>query len=585
MRTTITGIALLTVAAMTTGTASAASDDEAGGRFDRPRSGFAPTSTELHDGSPAEAGLDARPIDDAQREIAAWTNEVPGREHPMYAGAVSLLAHDGTVVDRRASGHELRYADDQGSELPPSEQERTRPDTIFDIASLTKLFTSIAVMQQVEQGAVRLDAPVARYLPEFGANGKQSITVEQLLTHTSGLQPEVSLWKLPPEQRVPAVMDLTPQHPPGSTYQYSDPNLITAGWLVERVAGKKLDEVVSSGITEPLGMHDTGYNPPPEKLHRVAATEYVRTPPRGMVRGQTHDENAWSLGGVAGEAGLFSTADDLAKLGQALLNGGSYGGNRILEPSTVHQMLSNRNARFPDHSHGLGYELDQRWYMAGLSSPRSAGHTGFTGTSIVIDPKSRSLAVLLTNRVHPARQWGSNNPAREKLAQGLAQALAVRPAKGSRSWFTGAGTAPGPATLTTDELGPVAGRARVSFDAFVDTQNDGDGSDPLSVESSVDGGATWQPVSLHATGPDAPVGPRPALAGSGHRAWWKVTGSVPARAGQKPLLRWNYAPDEQYAGRGVHVDGVSVTDHARTLLDGEQHPERLRPDGWEAKSG
>lgn len=582
MRATITGIALLTVAAMSAGSASAASDDEAGGRFDRPRSGFAPASAELRDGSPAEAGLDARPIDEAQRKIAAWTDGAPGREHPMYAGAVSLLAHDGTVVDRRASGHELRYADDGGTELPPSEQERTRPDTIFDIASLTKLFTSVALMQQVERGSVQLDAPVARYLPEFGVNGKESITVEQLLTHTSGLQPEVSLWKLPPEQRVPAVMNLTPQHPPGSEYQYSDPNLITAGWLVERVAGKPLDEVVRSGITEPLGMRDTGYNPPAEKLHRVAATEYVRTPPRGMVRGQTHDENAWSLGGVAGEAGLFSTADDLAKLGQALLNGGSYGGERILEPSTVRRMLTNHNTRFPDHSHGLGYELDQRWYMAGLSSPRSAGHTGFTGTSLVLDPKSRSVAVLLTNRVHPSRQWGSNNPAREELAQGLAQALAVRPVQGSRSWFTGAGTHPPTATLTTDELGPVAGRVRVSFDAFLDTQNDGDGSDPLTVESSVDGGATWQPVPLRAEGPNAPHGPQSALAASGHRAWWKVTGSVPARPGEKPLLRWKYAPDQQYVGRGVHVDGISAADRTRTLLDGERRPEQLHPDGWEA---
>ena len=574
MGKTILAIALLSVAALSAG--SAVASPVGNGRFDQPQTGFAPVSTELRDGDPSDAGLSAKPIDAAQEQIEAWTEVTPGREHPMYAGAVSLLVHDGVVVSHEAVGDAVRYSDGNGTELPSDQRERVDRDTIFDIASISKLFTSIAVLQQVDQGRMRLDAPVAEYLPEFGVNGKDRITVQQLLTHTSGLQAEVKLWTLPPERRIPTVMELTPEHPPGSSYTYSDPNMITLGLLVQRVAGAPLDEVVAEGITGPLGMDDTGYNPSPEELDRIAATEFQIDPPRGMVRGQVHDENSWALGGVSGHAGVFSTADDLAVLGQALLNGGAYGGERILREHTVEQMLTNFTGAFPGNSHGLGFELDQRWYMAGLSGPRSAGHTGYTGTSLVLDPASRSIAVLLTNRVHPSRSWGSNNPARQAVAQGLAEAMAVRPVRGSTAWFARASA---PASLTTDSLGPVTGAARVSFDAFVDTQRDADGTDALVVESSTDNGATWQPVALTAAGPGAPEGPQQSLAGAGHRSWWRVTGSVPEST-QPVQLRWRYAPDAQYTGRGVHVDGLSVADRKGTMLDGERESDRLTAEGW-----
>ena len=580
MRRTILAVALFLVASVTTGSASAAGAGVVHGRFDRPQHGFAPEGTVRREGSPGDVGLDSRPLDTARHQLGAWTEKSPGREHPMFAGAVSLLAHDGVVVRHDAVGHEVRYADGNGTELPPQQREPMRRDTIFDVASVSKLFTSIAVLQEVERGAVRLDAPVARYLPEFAANGKQSITVQQLLTHTSGLQGEVELWKLPADQRIPFVLGLKPEAPAGTRYNYSDPNMITLGLLVQRVAGKPLDKLVRERITAPLGMNDTGYNPPPEKLHRIAATEYEADPPRGMVRGQVHDENAWSLGGVAGEAGIFSTADDLAVLGQTVLNGGTYDGHRILSRDTVTKMLTNYNGAFPGNAHGLGFELDQRWYMAGLSAPRSAGHTGFTGTSLVIDPASRSIAVLLTNRVHPSREWGSNNPAREAFAQGLANAMAVRPARGSQAWFSGTSTAPQPATLTTDDL-KVTGNAHVSFDAFVDTQNDGDGQDPLVLESSTDGVA-WRPVSLNASGPGAPAGPQQALAGAGHRSWWQVRGTVPGEQGKPVKLRWRYGPDAKYTGRGVYIDGISVADHTGVLLDGEREQNRFAPSGWVA---
>jgi CubicO group peptidase (beta-lactamase class C family) len=217
---------------------------------------------------------------------------------------------------------------------------------------------------------------------------------------------------------------------PGAEYLYSDLNLIALGELSARVSGKPLDKLVADGITKPLEMRDTGYNPDPKKKPRIAATEYQASPARGMVRGSVHDENAWSLGGVAGHAGVFSTADDLAVLAQTFLNGGSYRGARILKESSVTAMITNFNQAFPGNDHGLGFELNQHWYMGGLSGPRTAGHTGYTGTSLVIDFDSRSFAILLTNRVHPSRDWGSNNPARRAVAQGLALSLGVGPRHG-----------------------------------------------------------------------------------------------------------------------------------------------------------
>jgi CubicO group peptidase (beta-lactamase class C family) len=407
---------LLSVVAMTTGASVGLAEPRGSvhGRFDQPQDGYA--RAVLRDGSPQSAGLDPAPIDAALARIDEWTtkNYDPKLTVPLYSGAVSVLAHDGVVVSRHNVGYAVRYADGAGTELPEDQKVPMRPDTIFDMASVSKLFTSIAVMQLVESGEVDIDEPVATYLPEFGANGKASITVAQLLTHTSGLVSWVPLWRDYPDipSRINAVMNIAPRTTPGTNYEYSDLNLITLGVLVERLTGKKLDEVVADRITRPLGMVDTGYNPPASKLDRIAATEYQVTPPRGMIRGSVHDENAWSLGGVAGHAGLFSTAHDLALLARTLLNGGSYGHERILAEDTVRAMLVDENTEFPSNSHGLGFELDQRWYMDGLSSPVTFGHTGFTGTSVVIDPLSDSFVILLTNRVHPSRDWGSNNPSR-----------------------------------------------------------------------------------------------------------------------------------------------------------------------------
>lgn len=600
MRSRLT--ALIAIAAMaligTNAGAMAAPDEPNGsggtGRFDRPRQGFAPASTVLQEGTPESVGLDPEPIRAAEQQVDKWTQPDSETGHPMFAGAVGLLAHDGTVVDSYATGSALRYADGEGTELPPGEQVPMQADTIFDMASISKLFTSIAVMQLVEQGQVDVDEPAASYLPEFGVNGKEAITVKQLLTHTSGLEPFLDLWKDWPDKasRIKAVMDVAPKTDPGSAYEYSDLNLITLGVLVERLTGSTLDAVVAERITEPLGMTDTGYNPPAAKLDRIAATEYTTEPPRGLVRGEVHDENAWSLGGVAGHAGVFSTAGDMAVLGQTILNGGTYDGKRILGEEAVSAMLTNYNQQFPDDSHGLGFELDQMWYMGALTSPTSAGHTGFTGTTLVIDPRSRSVAILLTNRVHPTRDWGSINAARQVWATGLARSLEVRPARGDDAWFTDIGD-DSTATLTTRPLAVRAGETKVRFSAFVDSEP----TDKLVLEASSDG-TSWHPVPLRAEGPGAPDGEVDGLSGTGHRAWWKVSAKVGSETLSAPAatldttgtshkeqvtLRWRVTTDENYTGRGIHVDGIHVTDRNGTILDGEREPAAFTAVDWQLR--
>ena len=541
-------------------------------RFDQPFTGFAGAGTMLTDSSPARAGLDARPIDDALAQIAGW-EEPSGATHPLYAGAVTLLGHAGHVVARKASGYALRYADGVGTELPRDQWIPMREDTIFDMASVSKLFTSILVMQQIERGAIQLEEPVATYLPAFAAQGKGAITVRQLLTHTSGLKPWMPLWSGWPDKasRIAAVLDVAPTSPPGTTYVYSDLNLITLGVLLERQTGLGLDQLVRERITMPLQMKDTGYNPDPSLKPRIAATEFEAVPDRGMVWGQVHDENAWSLGGVAGHAGVFSTARDMAVLAQSMINGGTYGGHRILSQSSVQKMTTNYNAAFAGSSHGLGFELDQRWYMGGLSSPTTAGHTGYTGTSIVIDQMSRSFAIVLSNRVHPSRSWGSNNPARRAAAQGLALALGVQPRHGSTAWFSGTKDAT-TATLTTRNL-DVAGQGSLAFDLFVDTES----SDPLTLESSADGGTTWHPVpfTVRDRGTVSPTDG--VIAISGTRRWLRARADL--AAGQQQL-RWRYTTDSTNLGRGVYVDGVRVAGQRGVVLDGERHPEAFVAQGW-----
>ncbi|MEO6412318.1 MAG: serine hydrolase [Pedococcus sp.] len=538
--------------------------------FSKPLRGFAPPNTVLSDTSPASVGLDPAPIATAVDQIRAHET-APVGGHPMYAGAVGIMGHQGKIVERDASGWALRYAN-ATTELPRDQWVPMRDDTLFDMASVSKLFTSLAVVQLMEEGKVDLESPVAAYLPEFAANGKEAVTVRQLLTHTSGFVAWLPLWSKYPDKasRIKAVMDQPLTNPAGSTYLYSDLNLITLGVMVERLRGESLDKVVADRITGPLGMTDTGYNP--SDRARTAATEHQTAPARGMVWGEVHDENAWSLGGVAGHAGVFSTVDDMAILSQALLNGGTYRGHRILRRDSVTSLITNFNGDFPGDDHGLGFELNQRWYMDSLSGPRTAGHTGYTGTSIVIDFSSRSFAILLTNRVHPSRSWGSNNLARREWAGGLGQAMGVRPKHGDTAWFSGAQDAT-THTLSTPTLAVPASGANLGFDLFLDTEE----TDLLTLERSTDGGATWAPQPFGTRDRGETGTSDGVISGSGGRRW------VQARADLAPgsqQLRWRYTTDGSYLGRGVYVDDILVGARSGALLDGEKTPEALVADGW-----
>jgi uncharacterized protein YbbC (DUF1343 family)/CubicO group peptidase (beta-lactamase class C family) len=332
-------------------------------------------------------------------------------------GAVLIVGHDGKVVYRKAYGNRA---------LEPRREPMTL-DTIFDIASLTKVVaTTTAVMQLVEAGKVRLNDPVAKYLPEFAQNGKQDITVRQLLTHYSGLEPDLDL-KTPWEGKETAykmAFAETPAQPPGSEFKYSDINFIVLGALVERVSGETLDAYATRHIFAPLKMTQTRFLPPLARragwLERIAPTQYDEN--EHMLRGVVHDPTARRMGGVAGHAGLFSTADDLARFAQALLNGG--GG--ILSPMMVEKMTTPEQPPASPVLRGFGWDIDSPFSSnrGDLFPVGSYGHTGFTGTSIWIDPTTETYIILLTNAVHPR---GKNNAIalRSKVATEVAAALTL----------------------------------------------------------------------------------------------------------------------------------------------------------------
>ncbi|WP_446210214.1 serine hydrolase [Micromonospora sp. IBSANI012] len=540
----------------------------------------------LRPGSAREVGLLPAPMDRLPADLAAYLQPTPDHPgYPAYAGAVVLAAKDGVVVQHAAVGTAVRYAAVGpppglvGVELPADQQIPMRPDTVFDLASVSKLFTTIVTMQQVERGRVDLDAPVARYVPEFAAGGKEAVTVRMLLTHTSGLPAFTPLWsRYPtPAERFAAALATPLAAPPGTRYVYSDLGLIALGVLVERVTGRPLADLVRDGVTAPLGMTDTGYNPGPELRSRIAATEYQPYAGRGMVWGEVHDENAWSLGGVAGHAGVFSTAADLSLLCQSLLNGGEYRGRRILRADTVRAMLVNYNApleaAYPESDRGLGFELNKHWYMMGLSSPVAFGHTGFTGTSIVIDPLSHSFVILLSNRVHPDRGWGSNNVARRAVARDLAEAMPVRPR--SREAWRADPRDLATVTLTAPLRRAAQGGGAASFLLWYDTEPR---YDSTRFEVSTDGGRTWTPARMLLRHGDRRWTSDGTVTGYGGRVWWQVSVVLPDQATH---LRWSSSTDGSGQGRGVYVDRVVAGDRDGMLFDGEGvDASLLVADGW-----
>ncbi|WP_328314373.1 serine hydrolase [Streptomyces sp. NBC_00442] len=542
----------------------------------------------LRRGSAREAGLLPEHLDRLVADAETFLG--PSPEHPWYAGAVLLAGRGGTVALHHAIGSAVRYTayddkNDTAVELPAGRRIAADRDTVFDLASLSKLFTSLLAVQQIERGALALDRTVASYLPAFATAGKQAVTVGQLLTHTSGLPPWIPLYGAPAyEEKLKLLWNQPPTSPPGSAYLYSDLNLISLQLVLEEITGRTLDALLHDEITAPLGMHRTRYNPPASWKPGIAATEDARRPwsglDRGLVWGEVHDENAYCLGGVAGHAGVFSCAWDLAVLARTLLNGGTYGRARILSPAFVDLLFTDFNTAFPGHEHGLGFELYQHWYMGALATPRSAGHTGFTGTSIVLDPGTDTFLVLLSNSVHPVRGWRSGSAPRVAAGNALARAVPVRPAHGGASWFAGMEPAR-TATLTLPGLSVAGGGARLDCCLWWDTEP---GVGVVALEASADTGAGWHPVPFTAArAGHAPVQhPTGSVTGWSGRAWHRVTADLAAWQGRSVRLRWRYTTGPRYVGRGAYADALRIVDGERVLFD-EARPgdaARIETSGW-----
>lgn len=521
----------------------------------------------LRTGSAEQAGLLPDPIAKISADVEAGLAPQGAGKHPLYPGAVALVAHRGVIVSETAHGYSSLYSDSAPTLLPEDQRVKTQTDTMYDVASLSKLFTSTVAMQLADQGKLDLGAPVVNYLPAFASHGKSDITITNLLTHTSGLQPDPTppLWQLPAGDRVQAILDTTPTVQPNTSYVYSDLNMMTLALVEQAITGKTLDTLVAEQITRPLGMTSTMYNPPAGLLPRIAAEEYQTVPDRGLVHGQVHDENAWALGGVAGHAGVFSDVHDLAILAQTVLNGGRYGSTRILSKDSVVAMLTNLNQNYRGQNHGLGFDLYQYFYEGALATPYTAGHTGFTGTDIVIDPTTQSFSILLTNAVHPSRSWGSTNPVRRAVTDDLARAIAVHPMSGRTDWYSGmADASTASVTVPVARLGA---KARLDFALWYDTEP----SDVLTLQQSADGGTTWTPLPFTFTaGRESYSSPSTVSGYSGHR-WYEARAQLAPAAGPVQL-RWTYLTDTRYHGRGVYLDRIRVSDSHGTIFN-DSRPE------------
>ncbi|KAH8690316.1 putative beta-lactamase [Talaromyces proteolyticus] len=401
-------------------------------------------------GSPNSVGMASDPLNHMVRNLTAYThaanyssfshNEV----HPIEPGSANLVAHDGVIVSHFAVGKRDIYADINGTKLPHKLQEDTTVDTIYDMASLTKLFTTIAALRELDNGKINLNSTVASYLPEFAVNGKENITILELLTHTSGFNSDPS----PPlfssnytthRERINAILTQELINAPGSTYLYSDLNFMSMMIVLETVTDRALDDLIYD-FTKPLGMTSTFFNrgniegltDKTPMYDRTATQEFqiavlgpVEPQRPQPVRGTVHDENAWALNGVSGHAGLFSTVRDTGALCQMILNNGTYMGNRILSEEAVNLIFTNFNARFPGNAHGLGFELDQYYTAGPMASMLTASHTGFTGTTLVIDRGHNAFWLHFSNRVHPSREWSSNNIVREAMGYWVGKSLGL----------------------------------------------------------------------------------------------------------------------------------------------------------------
>ncbi|MFI5001781.1 MAG: serine hydrolase [Reyranellales bacterium] len=340
---------------------------------------------------PATAGPAAQPLPSARAEaIGVIVREEIAAGH--LPGAVVVVGAGDKIVVRQAFGDRA---------LVPDRKPAT-VDTIYDAASLTKVMaTAVAILQLIERGLIDLDRPAAAYWPAFAANGKGDITVRQLLTHYAGLPPGIPTraWS-GTEGALDTIVALKPLAPAGSRFVYSDVDFIVLGELVRRVSGQPLETYSARNIFQPLGMRDTGFRPAAALRERIAPADLEG----GELRwGEVQDPIAHRMGGVAGHAGVFTTADDLTAFARMLLAGGTAHGTKILRPDSVARMTRPQSPPGQPALRGLGWDIDSPYSgrMAPFFSPRSFGHTGYTGTALWIDPETKSFLIVLSNRLHP----------------------------------------------------------------------------------------------------------------------------------------------------------------------------------------
>jgi CubicO group peptidase (beta-lactamase class C family) len=357
-------------------------------------------------------------------EADAIVRDGVGRAFP---GGVLAVGCSGRLVHARPFG---------GLSYEPG-AAGTALDTIYDLASLTKVVvTTTVAMMLVDEGKLDLDARVAAFFPRFTGGDKDRVTIRHLLTHSGGLDWWAPLYKEISGKAayVERIVAMELKYEPGTKAVYSDLGIILLGDVLERLAAAPLEDLARRRIFEPLGMRDTSYRPPAALRPRIAPTEH--DPWRGrVVHGEVHDENAFALGGVAPHAGLFSTAPDLCRFAQMLLDGGSAGGRRLVSRATVELFVE--RAGVPKASRALGWDTsndesgarsstpgEDGYTSAGsLMSARAFGHTGFTGTSLWMDPERGLYVVLLTNRVHPTRENNHIREVRSRVADAVVRAF------------------------------------------------------------------------------------------------------------------------------------------------------------------
>jgi serine-type D-Ala-D-Ala carboxypeptidase len=335
-------------------------------------------------------------------------------ERHIFPGAVVLIGQDAEVLHHAAYGTTM-YAD-RGA-------QPVQCDTIYDIASLTKMFTATAALRLIDAGKLDLDAPVATYLPAFQA---PEVMIRHLLTHTSGLDIRLSALRHAGQAgMLNAVFRTAPSHSPGSRVAYTNVNSLLLGEIVARLCSSTLDAALRDLVTTPLALHDTLFRPPTALLPRIAPTEHDQEWRGTLVHGSVHDESTHALGGIAGHAGLFSTAADLYAFCRMWLDAvGDWrleiGDGTDISPISNLQspfLLRPETARFAIRNHtaglalacGLGWMLDRPNFM-GAAPDGSFGHTGFTGPAMIVVPKQRLIVVLLSNRVYPRRRAFEHHP-------------------------------------------------------------------------------------------------------------------------------------------------------------------------------